>query len=559
MINIIEAKPTKLSGISSLYISFNFKSEIVNIIKTCSKYIYDKNTYTWELPLTELSYLLDELTYIDDIKLTLLEDNNQKEHFYPKCTSLYKSKPFQHQLEAIEWGLNNDSGLILDDPGLGKSLEIIYLAQELKEQKGLEHCLIICGINTLKGNWKNEITKHSDLTCKVIGEKINKKGNIIYTSMKERAEELRNKNDAFFYIINIESLRNDDIIEAIKHSENNINMIVFDECHKCSNPSSIQSKGLLKLTSAQHKYGLTGTLLTNTPLNAFVPLKWIGTENSTLTNFKGLYCIYGGFGGHQIVGYQNIDLLKQEIDSCSIRRTKDILKDLPPKIVIQERVDMSDSHKAFYDSVKDGVKEECDKIQLNASNSLGLTVRLLQATSCPQILTTNPIQSTKIERACELVEEICGKGEKVVIMSRFKEPIFELEKLLTKYKPLRGDGDISDDQFNKNVKLFQEDNKHLVFLGTHQRAGTGITLNKASYMILIDCPWTAAVTKQVEDRIHRIGSKSTVFIYRLICRGTIDEFVQKAIQRKEAIADFIIDDKTDEKTMNILKDYIQSL
>ena len=101
-------------------------------------------------------------------------------------------------------------------------------------------------------------------------------------------------------------------------------------------------QGLMKLKEARLKIGLTGTLLTNSPLNAFTPLKWINVEKSTLTNFKGLYCEYGGFGGHQIVGYKNIDILKNEIDSCSLRRTKDMLKDLPPKTVIIEKLDMND-------------------------------------------------------------------------------------------------------------------------------------------------------------------------------------------------------------------------
>ena len=66
------------------------------------------------------------------------------------------------------------------------------------------------------------------------------------------------------------------------------------------------------------------------------------------------------------------------------------------------------------------------------------------------------------------------------------------------------------------------------------------------------------VTKQVEDRIHRIGSKNSVFIYRLICINTIDEVVEKAIELKGALADFVIDDKTDEKTVELLTDYILS-
>ena len=558
MITIEENDPIKLSGTSSLILKFSYNSGIIDIIKSCDKYIYHPQYKFWELPCNTLAYLLDELTYYDDITLILKKDKPKK-LFYPKLTDKYKTKPFKHQLEGIEWGLNLDQGgLLLDDPGLGKSLQMIYLAEELKEQKGLQHCLIICGINTLKRNWKQEIEKHSNETCRVIGEKISKKGKISYSSIKDRAKELKEPLDAFFYILNVESLRYNEIIDAINKSSNSIDLIVFDECQCCNNPSSHQANGLLKLKQARLKIGLTGTLLTNNIINAFVPLKWIGTEKSTLTNFKGLYCEFGGFGGHQIIGYKNVDILKQEIESCSLRRTKDILTDLPPKTVILERLEMNDQHREFYDAVKNGIKEEVDKINLNTTNVLSLTVRLLEATSCPSVLTTENILATKLQRAVELVEEICGHNEKVVIMSRFKEPVRLLEKMLAQYKPLLGDGDVSEDVFERNKKLFQEDNEHMIWLGTHSKSGTGITLNRASYMILIDCPWTAAVTKQVEDRIHRIGSKNSVFIYRLICINTIDEVVEKAIELKGALADFVIDDKTDEKTVQLLTDYILS-
>ena len=524
MVQIEERKCEKLSGITSLFLSFPFNQEIIGIIKSYDKYAYDKKTYTWEMPVNSLSYLLDNITYISDITLKLYKEDENKVHYFPKLE--YKTKPFQHQLEGIEYGLNHDQWMLLDQPGLGKSKTIINLAEELKAQKGLQHCLIICGINTLKANWKKEIKTHSNLSFRVIGEKVSKKGNVSYATIKERANELKQPLDAFFYIINVESLRSDDVIDAIKNSKNTIDMIVFDEVHKAANTSSQQGHNLLKLKNHKYKIALTGTLLTNNPLNAYLPLKWIGVEQSTLTNFKSQYCEFGGFGGYQIVGYKNIDILKEEIDKCSLRRTKDLLN-LPPKNIINEMVEMSDSHRKFYENVKDGVKEECDKIELKANNVLALTTRLRQATSCPSILTSEDIVSSKIERCIDLVDEIVSQGDKVVIMSAFKEPVYQLQKLLKDYNPLIGTGDVGDDQVSKNIDLFQTDPKYKVFIGTHAKMGTGVTLNAARYLIMIDCPWTAAVTEQVEDRIHRITNKEPVFIYRLICEGTIDELVAK--------------------------------
>lgn len=197
--------------------------------------------------MTELAFLLDSLTFLDDIKLVLKQEDKNKEHLIPMHAAEYKLPAFQHQLEGIEWGLNTPSGLLLDEAGLGKSATIIHLAEELKAQRGLEHCLIICAINTLKANWKKEIALHSNLSCRVIGEKINSKGNISYATVKERAAELKNPLDAFFYIINIEAIRSDDVIDAIKNSANKIDMIVLDEAHKCLSGDTLIDTNLGKL------------------------------------------------------------------------------------------------------------------------------------------------------------------------------------------------------------------------------------------------------------------------------------------------------------------------
>ena len=86
-------------------------------------------------------------------------------------------------------------------------------------------------------------------------------------------------------------------------------MIVVDEIHRCGFGAQ-QSKNLLKLKDFKYKIGLTGTLLTNSPLSAYEALKWIGVEKASYTNFKYQYCEFGGFGNHQVVGYKNIDILK---------------------------------------------------------------------------------------------------------------------------------------------------------------------------------------------------------------------------------------------------------
>ena len=131
--------------------------------------------------------------------------------------------------------------------------------------------MIICGINTLKSNWKKEIKLHSDESYRVVGERVSSKGNISYSTISERAREIKEGIEEFFIITNIESLRSKEVIEAI-NSRDDIDMVVVDEIHKVANKTSQQADGLLRL-KATYKIGATGTLIVNSPLSSYTALK----------------------------------------------------------------------------------------------------------------------------------------------------------------------------------------------------------------------------------------------------------------------------------------------
>jgi SNF2 family DNA or RNA helicase len=562
MITINEKTAIKVTGVTSLYITTPYNKQVIDTIKASGVAVYDNSTQQWECPLVSLSFLLDNLTYFDDIKLILKPEEIQKPQVKPILT--YKTKPFPYQIEGIEYGLNHNKWLLLDEPGLGKTLQLIYLAEELKAQKHIQHCLIVCGINTLKSNWEKEIHKHSDETCIVLGKQISKKGRVSYSSITDRINQLLNPIKEFFIITNIETLRNDNIIKALQNTPNKIDAIWFDECHKAKGWGSHQGINLMKL-EATYMVAATGTLLMNNPLDAYVPLVFIDKEpKRSVTKYKQTYCVFDNNILGRIIGYQNLDLLKEEIESCSLRRKRDILNSnnntkLPPRTIIDTFVDMEDKHRKFYNNIEKGVKEEADKINLKPDNLLAMTTRLRQATSCPSSLTTENIVSSKVEYAVDLTEELISNGDKVVIFSSFKEPIIQLQQLLKEYNPLIGTGDMKDSDFSNNIDLFQTNPKYKVFLGTISKMGTGITLTASSSVIFIDEPFTEAAYEQAADRVYRIGQTKPVFVYNLICQDTIDVVVSNIIKRKKAISDFVIDNTVEESNIDLLKQYIQDL
>ena len=385
MIYITEVSPTiKLPGLSSLTIKVEYDKRIVDTLHQIPNAIWHKKELVWEIPLTSLSRAVNLLTNYDDIELRLIENNEIDNLYYHKNNSSelhpdgYKTTLFDHQKTGIQYGLTHDRFLLLDQPGLGKTLQMIYLAEELKARDNIEHCFIICGLNTLKYNWKKEIKKFSNLDCRILGEKKTKKGKEKIGSVKERLEDLKNPINEFFIITNIETLRNEDIIKELKKKKpaNKIDMMVLDECHVCKNPSSQQGKNLLKISS-KYMVGLTGTLLLNSPLDAYVPLKWLGIENSTYTNYKYYYCNFTGFFNNILEGYKNTDVLKDVLEKYALRRTKDLL-DLPEKTIIHEELAMEDDQDKFYYNIIEGLAEQVDKVRINTSTLLSMIVQLLQ-------------------------------------------------------------------------------------------------------------------------------------------------------------------------------------
>lgn len=551
MIKITESTAKKVPGITSLFITFDFNADIINELRLLECKNYDKKTQTWEVPLVNSSKLINNLNKIDDVVIyKYIEDEFIDKHY--KLLD-YKTPCFDYQKDAIQYGLYHDKWLLLDVPGLGKTKQICNLIEELKDKKHAKNALVICGVNSLKSNWVNEIHKHSNLTCKILGTRVKKSGQQFIGSVKDRLEDLKSNIDEDVIITNIETLRDDLIIKELKKEL--FDIIVVDECHKCKSPTAVQSKNLLKI-NAKYKIGLTGTILLNDPLDLYVPLKFIDAEKSTFTNFKNLYCRYGGFGGYQIVGYKNIDYLKRELEECSLRRTKDLL-DLPPKNIIEEYIDMNDDQDKFYNNILHGVISDCDKADLSRMTLLSSIARLRQVTSYPQMLTSEKISSAKIDRAIDLADQIISSGNKVVIFSTFKEPANHLASLIP--NSVLVTGDVSEFDSNEAIRKFQNDPTCKAFIGTWQKCGTGLTLTSASYMIFLDTPYTDGVFQQACDRIYRIGTKDPVFIYNLICKNTVDERVLKIVNNKRYLSDYVVDDIKNDEVINNLRDYVEEL
>lgn len=554
-----QCPPYKLPGRTSFFITFNYNADIVSTIKKIPNAVYHKKLTTWEIPATSLAKAIQYLYNIDEITIRFIKESPGIPKKEIKLNyNTYKTMPFKYQEEGIIFGLSRDKCLLLDAPGLGKTLQTTLIAQERKQRGLINHCLIICGLNSLKFNWKNEIETHSDLSCRILGQRINRKGNLVIGSIKDRLEELKNPIDEFFVITNVETLRDDKIIKELKSNKNNkFDMLVADEIHKMKSPTSQQGKNFLKLDS-KYKIGLTGTLLLSSPFDSYVPLKWIDATNATYTNFKYYYGVFYGEFNNILSGYRNLEVLQDNISQVSLRRTKEVLN-LPPKVIEHEFIEMNPKQKKLYEDVVNGCKESIDKINLNKANLLSLVTRLRQVTADPNIISSEDISSSKLERAVDLATQIAENGDKVIIYSLFKSPLDKVMKELAKYNPLLCTGDIKDSIIEDNKYKFQTDSKYKVLCCTIDKMGTGHTLTAANYEIFMDSTWTFGDNEQAEDRAHRIGTTDTVFIKYLWTKDTFDERVKDIVNQKEAMSDFMVDGEISPKGLSLLRNFVLDL
>ena len=555
LINVRYGEPKKLASPQSIYVSFNYKQSIVDTIRLIPDRYWDGKNKIWELSYDSLSFLKEKLP--NDKFNVVGEPINEKKFGEKLIEKVYelpkglKTKLYKYQEEDFNEFMNFDKYLILHEMGCGKSLEIITVALKRKELGQVKHCLIVCGVNTIKFNWQEEITTHTGLSSTVLGARKNRNGIWQTKGTQEKLEDLDNIND-FFIITNIESLRNKEIKEKIKKliDKSVIDMIIVDECHKIRNPGAIQSKSLLLLTKhVTYFYGLTGTVLSNSPLDAYVPLKCVGKEIANFSQFKSRYCEFGGWGGYAITGYKRLDELQMKIEGISKRRLKKDVLDLPDKIYTDEYLEMGAKQTKLYSDVLKAILADIDNVSLSL-DPLAQMIRLRQVTADTSILSSTIHESVKFDRMEELVEDISNNGGKVIIFSNWTEVTDRAYKRLKRFNPATITGKVKDREIQR--KKFMEDDSCKVIICTIAAAGVGLTLTAADTVIFLDEAWTAASNAQAEDRAHRISQKHNVNVITLICKGTIDEFVHRVVKKKRIMSDAIVDKKFNLKDKNVI-------
>lgn len=194
---------------------------------------------------------------------------------------------------------------------------------------------------------------------------------------------------------------------------------------------------------------------------------------------------------------------------------------------------------------------------LASVNPLNCTLRLRQLTSGNPNLTDD---SPKLDRIKEMLEEeIIPNGHKAIIFSQWSTIAKDLGLELKEYDPIVITGEVHPEQRQKLVDNFQTNPHCKVAIGTIGAMGTGLTLNKASYVFFMDKAWNSGDNAQAEDRAHRIGTVGAVNVISMVAKGTIDEAVEDYLLENKDLIDRVVDGKGSKQDIKTILNKLLSI
>lgn len=422
-------------------------------------------------------------------------------------------------------------GILADEMGLGKTVQTLSFIQHLVEHGATEPHLIIVPTSVLP-NWERECQKFTpQLKCLTI-----------YGAKREGM--FKQVGDAHIVLTTYALLRRD--LEELQ--EHTFNAVILDEAQNIKNPNTITARSVRKLET-NFRLCLSGTPIENNlfelwSLFEFLMPGFLGSQHSFQ---RGIVKPIKD-GDEETLSY-----LRGRVKPFILRRTKsEVAKDLPPKIetvhycaLAEGQVDL---YAALAKKLKDEILQTVDEKGMAKSQMsiLDALLKLRQICCHPRLLkldmpgfSTN-LPSGKFDAFQDLITEAIEEGHKVLVFSQFVSMLQIIKSWLsisgTPFAYLDG---ASKDRFDQ-VDRFNNDPSIPIFLISLKAGGTGLNLTSADYVFHYDPWWNPAVENQATDRAHRIGQKSQVFSYKLICQNTVEEKILKLQEMKKGIADAII-------------------
>jgi SNF2 family DNA or RNA helicase len=441
-----------------------------------------------------------------------------------------------HQVEAIRFVRDNQNVPLFDEQGLGKSKIVIDALCQNMEQGVIDGTVVVCK-KTLLQTWKKEIEKHSSLLPVVLDGTRNQKGRILLTY-------------GHFYIVNYESLVQElELITLLL--KNKRFALVLDESQRIKNPHSKAAVAVFSLRQlAAKRIIITGTPIANKPADVWAQFYFLDGGELLGRDYPGFrkQFEYGLKGVEDLSPMESsLSLLRKRIDAVSLRRTKSILE-LPEKVFEDLFVELEPAQKQAYEIARQEMYFEIqsangERVVEDIDNYLVKLLRLTQIASNPGLLDTSYSGDPgKFSAMDKIVDETIKQGEKIIIWTSFTGNVRTIRTRLKQHGSQMLFGEQSIHERNRVIEKFLRDTDCRVLVANPSAAKEGLTLTSANNALYVDRTFKMDDYLQSQDRIHRIGQTKKCKIVKLIAKGTIDEYTDEILEKKQMLARFALGD-----------------
>ena len=464
----------------------------------------------------------------------------------------FKTKPYAHQMTALEKSWNRETYAYFMEMGTGKTKVLIDNAAMLYDKGKINGALIVAPKGVVGTWYSNELPTH--LPDHIENVSVLWQANIFKKQQEKLDTLFKSGEKLHILIMNVEAFSTTKGVDfAKKFLSCHDTLMAIDESTTIKTPSAKRTKNILALAEeAKYRRIMTGSPVTKNPLDLYSQCYFLSPwslDFSSYYAFRNRYAEMKTLHMHgrqiQVVnGFKNLGELSDKIKDFSYRVLKEDCLDLPDKIFIKRQISLSKEQRKLYDQMKKQALAILNGKQSTTVNALTQLMRLHQIT-CGHFTDDNggtqPIENNRISELMDVLEDVEGKA---IIWAHYQYDINQIIKaVVAKYGP----GSVVDyygltpkDERQDNIKRFQDDPKCRFFVGTPSTGGYGITLTAANTVIYYSNGYDLEKRLQSEDRAHRIGQKKPVTYVDINAQDTVDEKIVKALRKKINIASEVL-------------------
>jgi len=467
----------------------------------------------------------------------------------------FKTKPYQHQKDALEKSWNRDSFAYFMEMGTGKTKVLIDNLALLYEKNKVDGALIVAPKGVV-GTWFNqELPTH-------LPERVKNMTVLWQSNINKKQKEKLNfeKEGLHILIMNVEAFSTQKGFSyAEKFLTSHKAIMAIDESTTVKNPRAKRTKNILLLSkAAKYRRIMTGSPVTRNPLDLYSQCEFLDPKHLNFPSyyaFRNRYAemktmFLSGRSVQVVGGFRHLEELSESLKAFSYRILKENCLDLPNKIYMEREIQLTSEQERLYEQMRQEALATLNGKTVTTMTALTQLMRLHQITCGHFAADDGSIQEIKNNRLAELLDVLDETEGKAIIWAHYQHDVKNIFKLLEeKFGPgsaVHYYGKTLPEQRDYAIKNFKNNDKVRFFVGTPATGGYGITLVQASTVIYYSNGYDLEKRMQSEDRAHRIGQKKKVTYIDFIAPDTIDEKIRKALRKKINIASKVMGEELKE-------------